>query len=116
MKTFVKTFLVVLLLSLSSVSIAGPHNNRHGYYQSPARHHGHHHWHHNHNWVAPLIIGGALGYALTRPTVVQTPIVEYQTVTPVTTVIQTQQVECSEWREVQYADGRIVKERTCIQR
>lgn len=26
------------------------------------------HYHSNHGWVAPLIIGGAVGYALSRPT------------------------------------------------
>ena len=34
-------------------------SNHHG-------HHGHHGHHRSHNWVAPLIVGGAIGYGATR--------------------------------------------------
>jgi hypothetical protein len=46
--------------------------------QAQHRHHGynHHHRHHGHNWVTPLIIGGVVTYALTRPQ--QPPPVIYQ--------------------------------------
>jgi hypothetical protein len=42
-------------------------------------HHGHRHAHHHHNrtnsdWVAPLIIGGIIGYAVTQNSQVQTPV------------------------------------------
>lgn len=37
-------------------------------------HHNRHYYQHRHNnWVAPLIIGGAVGYVLTRPTYVAPP-------------------------------------------
>ena len=43
--------------------------------------HGHHHGYHNrYGWVAPLVIGGAVTYAITRPTqptVVQQPPIVY---------------------------------------
>lgn len=46
--------------------------------QAQHRHHGynHHHRHYGHNWVAPMIIGGVVTYALTRPQ--QPPPVVYQ--------------------------------------
>jgi hypothetical protein len=49
-----------------------------------AQHHGHrydHHYHHNrggHNWVAPLVIGGLVTYAITRPQQLPPPGVVYQ--------------------------------------
>ena len=78
------------------------------------RHHGHHGYYYgggvNGNWVAPLIIGGVVTYALTRPAP-QPVIVEQQS-----TVIQTQISTCTEWKEIQSSDGRVYKERTCYQR
>ena len=48
--------------------------------------HWHHHGSHNrYDWVAPLVIGGAVGYALTRPQTVivqQPPIVYYPNTQP----------------------------------
>jgi len=77
-----------------------------------AQHHGYGHGYRgpHYGWVAPVIIGGAIGYGLSRyynpPVVIQqTPV--YIPTTPVTT--------CSEWREVVQPDGRIVRERTCYQ-
>jgi len=52
---------VVGLMMISTSSQANPN-------------HWHHHGYHNpYGWVAPLVIGGAVGYALTRP---QTVIVQ----------------------------------------
>lgn len=106
MSTFIKSLIAGILLTTSTIVIAG---NRHGH----GFHHHHrfhnNHWHHNHGWVAPAIIGGALVYGLTRPTIIQTV-----PVTPQVIQVETQ-VVCSEWREVQYPDGRIVQERTCNQ-
>ena len=92
-----KLIFVVMFGMLSVPALAGPH---HG-------HHRHHHWnhHHPHHWVAPAIIGGVIGYALTRPA---TPIIVEQQVIPATPV-------CTEWREVQQADGSIIRERYCKQ-
>ena len=58
-----KTLIAVLALTLSSTAFA--HYNGHRNFGH--HHHHHRHWHHNHGWVAPLIIGGAVGYALNRP-------------------------------------------------
>ena len=74
-----------------------------------AQHHGYGHGYRgpHYGWVAPVIIGGAIGYGLGRyynpPVVVQ----QVPVYTPVTT--------CSEWREVVQPDGRVVRERTCYQ-
>jgi hypothetical protein len=57
-----KKLIASLFLLASPLVFAGPghHGHGHGY-----RHH--HHWNHNHGWIAPAIIGGVVGYALTRP-------------------------------------------------
>lgn len=62
-------YLIVLLLSLGSTATLAQH-----------RHHYHHH-HRSHNWVAPVIIGGVVGYALAQrpPAVIYTqPYSAYQ--------------------------------------
>jgi len=112
MSTFIKSMIAAVALSVCSVAVAGGHRHGyggHGHYQH--RHFNNHHWHHNHGWVAPLIIGGAVTYALTRPNpiIVDQPVIVQQVPQPV-------QVQCTEWREVLQADGQIVKERTCVQR
>jgi hypothetical protein len=77
------------------------HNHRHygNYYRGPG--YG--------GWVAPLIIGGAVGYALTRPepVIVQQPVIVEQP-----PIVQNQ--NCGPWKEIQTSDGRIYRERTCI--
>jgi hypothetical protein len=81
-----------------------------------AQHHGHG-FRHNHNhyrgpgyggWVAPLIIGGAIGYTLTRPepVIIQQPIYVDQQPMPLNQ-------NCGPWKEVHSSDGRIYRERTC---
>jgi hypothetical protein len=56
-----KKFIAILLLTLTAGTVMAQHN---------------HHRHHNHyrgghygggNWMAPLIIGGTIGYILNRP-------------------------------------------------
>ena len=62
-----KKLIAMLLLGISvSASAHGPHGHYHG-------HHGHGGW----GWVAPAVIGGAVVYAATRPSVVvqQPPVV-----------------------------------------
>jgi hypothetical protein len=75
-----KRLLIVLLIGLSSVTHA---QHRHGDH--------HHHGGHGggYNWVAPLIVGGVVTYALTRPqppVVVQQPPVIVQQPAPVAPV------------------------------
>ena len=101
-----KILLTLSLLALTGSALAQHHG--HGF-----RHHGHHGYYYgggNGNWVAPLIIGGVVTYALTRPAP-QPVIIEQQS-----TVIQTQISTCTEWKEIQSSDGRVYKERTCYQR
>jgi hypothetical protein len=47
--------------------------------QANPNHWNHHGYHNRYEWVAPLVIGGAVGYALTRqqPVIVQRPPVVY---------------------------------------
>ena len=55
-----RKLIAVLTLSLASVAHAGGHG------QFGWRHHEGHH-RDNYGWVAPLIVGGVVTYALTRP-------------------------------------------------
>jgi hypothetical protein len=54
--------LIAVLLVLSSTAAS-------------AQHYGYHHGYHREGWVAPLVIGGALGYIIARPApiIVQQP-------------------------------------------
>lgn len=77
------------------------------------------HWHHyshghggGNGWVAPVIIGGVIGYTLSRQNQ-QQPVVVYQN-PPV--IVEEQRMYCTEWKEVMKQDGTITKERTCYQR
>jgi hypothetical protein len=98
-----KKILVALsLLALTGTTMAQHHG--HGF-----RHHGHHRgpgigW-----WVAPVVVG-AIGYELGRQQVIvqQPSVVIQQQPLP-------QAITCTEWREIQGADGRIYRERTCTQ-
>lgn len=95
-----KKYLIALLLMMFTVpAFAGPYHHHH-------RHHGHHHWNHSHpgRWIAPVIIGGAIGYALAQPA----PVVVQQQ-----PVIINSSSNCTEWKEVMRPDGVIVRERYC---
>jgi len=59
-----KKVVAVLLLALSASTAMAQHYG-HGIRHNHHRHHGHHYGHHS--WVAPLIIGGSIGYILNRP-------------------------------------------------
>jgi hypothetical protein len=67
-----KKLIAILLIGVSSAASAQHHGHHY-------RHHGHHYRHHGHGhggWIAPLVIGGALGYIISRPpVVVQPPVV-----------------------------------------
>jgi len=94
-----KKLLITSLLTLSSSVFAhGPHSHFHGPYYGP------------NNWVAPLIIGGVVGYTINRP---PPPVVVYNP--PVTNLPTVQQQTCSPWTEIQNNDGTITRTRTCSQ-
>lgn len=66
-----KKFLAAIMLC-TSLPLAAQHRHNH--------HHHHHRHHGNWNWVAPAVIGGAIAYAVTRPTApVQPPVSVYPT-------------------------------------
>lgn len=94
-----KKVLVGSILSLITVS-----SFAHGYH-GHWRHSGSNGW----NWVVPAVIGGVVVYEITKPPVVQQPV-----------IIQQNQVindsNCSPWTQVQNSDGTITVTRTCIQR
>jgi hypothetical protein len=88
--------LIALMLAIVAVS-------------AQAQHHG---YSHRGNWIAPMVIGGAVGYALTRN--YYEPAYNYGYVPPPPVVVQ-QPVRsvCTPWTETQYADGSITRTRTC---
>ena len=94
--------LVLLTLSVSAMAQYPYHNHRHGG------------WGYN-GWVAPVVVGGVIGYEIARsqpPVIVQQPVIIQST--PVTSpVLQSQ--NCTAWNEIQTPDGRIYRERTCTQ-
>jgi len=70
------TLTLASLLLTSGTSQANPnHWNHHG------QHHG---YYSPYGWVAPLVIGGAVGYAITRPqpVIVQQPTIVYPNTQP----------------------------------
>ena len=76
------------------------HYHHHGYW----RHGGGGHWH----WVAPLIIGGVVGYEISRN---QQPVIIQQT--PPTAPPVPQGQVCSPWTEIRNPDGTTTYTRTC---
>jgi len=88
-----KKILALLLVTISFGAAA-----QHGYW----RHDGRGGW----GWVAPVVIGGAIGYEMARPA----PAVIVQQQAP---VIVQQQENCSPWTQIQNPDGSITTTRTC---
>ena len=73
----------------------------------------HHHHRHGGNWVAPVIVGGVIGYALTRN--YNEPVYNYGYVPPPVIVQPPLRSVCTPWTETQYADGTVTRTRTCSQ-
>jgi len=104
-----KKILLVLMLSACAISAQAHEGFRHGYrggYYSAGG-----------NWIAPALIGGVIGYELSRPRYYEPPVVVQQPVIvqqqPVYTV--TPQPNCTLWVETQHPDGTITRTRTCSQ-
>ena len=93
-------YLIAVVLAFTSITAAAQHGGH-------SRHHFHHHhaarWYPGHGWILPSIIGGVLVYEIAKSQQPTTIIVEQPT--------QTQ--TCTEWKEIQTADGRVYRERTC---
>lgn len=117
MKYLITAFALAALTAtpvLAQADAKHGYNSRNHHYQHRPNHshHNHRHWRNNYNWVAPAIIGGAIAYGFTQPYVIeQAPVIVQEP--PV--VYQSEPVYngCSQWRETQYANGIIVRERTC---
>ena len=90
-----KKLIAILFLGISVSAFAHGYVAGHGYYRP---HHGG--W----GWVAPVIVGGVIGYEIARPPVViqQPPVV-------------VQQQNCSPWSEIRNSDGSVTVTRTCNQ-
>lgn len=99
-----KLFITLALVCITLPALA--QHRYHGHWQH--RHHGYH----GGSWVTPLIIGGVVTYALTRPdtVIIQQPPVIVQ---PNPTVLQNP--TCTPWTETYSSDGTITRTRTCTQ-
>ena len=97
-----KKILTVFLLMLSASAFAQHHHRQH-----------HGHGFRPHSWIGPTIIGGVIGYEIARqqPIIIQQPMFVQQQ--PV--IIQQSPQVCTDWKEIQYSDGKIYRERTCTQ-
>jgi len=103
-----------LLLTLSMLAVVGTAN-------AQWHHHGGHYrggyYGGGGNWIAPALIGGVIGYELSRPRYYEPPVVVQQPVIiqqqPVYSV--TPQPNCTVWTETQHSDGTITRTRTCTQ-
>lgn len=107
-----KILIALVLLAVAGTSSAQWHHHG-GYYRGG--------YYGGGNWVAPLIIGGVVGYEINRanqpvivqqpPVIVQQPPVVVQQPTP----YYGQSQNCSPWTETQNLDGTITRSRTCSQ-
>lgn len=97
-----KKLLAILLLTTSVSAIA-----QHGYGFRPHPYYG---GVYGNNWVGPALIGGVIGYELSRPRYYEQPVIVQQ---PVYTI--TPQPSCTVWTETQQPDGTITRTRTCSQ-
>ena len=87
--------LISLILVTMAVSAQAQHHHRHGG-----------------NWIAPVVVGGVIGYALTRN--YYEPVYNYGYVPPPPVVVQQPaRLACTPWTETQTPDGNITRTRTC---
>ena len=98
-----KKFIVLVLITLSATAMAQhrPHHHRHGG------------WGYN-GWIGPVIASGVIGYEIARnypPVIVQQPVMVQPTPVP----YYGQSLTCTAWNEIQTADGKIYRDRTCTQ-
>ena len=107
-----KKLLSIFVLSAGMGSCVAPANAQ-GFHH----HGGYYRGGYGYGWVAPVVIGGVIGYELNRPRYYEPPVVVQQPVIvqqqPVYSV--TPQPNCTVWTETQHADGTITRTRTCSQ-
>jgi hypothetical protein len=71
-----RIILSILFLVMPTLVLAQPHFHRNPHGSATARiHHHHHHRHGGHHWVAPLIIGGIVGAAITHANAQPAPVI-----------------------------------------
>jgi hypothetical protein len=105
----------ILVATSSAMAQYGGHNVHAGHGHGHNVHAGHGHGGgYRGGWVGPAIIGGMIGYGLSRPyydTIYAPPPVIY---TQPQVVVQQPMVQtCTAWTETQHADGTITRTRTC---
>jgi hypothetical protein len=100
-----KKFLLLITLSLLSLTASAQYMYWHSRY-APYYSGG------GGGWVAPVIIGGVIGYSINRAQQPNTIIIQQ----PQPSVTVENNMECSAWRETQQPDGTIKRERICYQR
>lgn len=61
-----KKFVLAIVIAMSMIGSAVANDRHHRPHHRPHVQHHHHGHHGHHRWVAPLIIGGAIGYGVTR--------------------------------------------------
>lgn len=61
-----KKFILAVIIGMSMIGSAMANDRHYRPQHRPHFHHHHGHHHHGHRWVAPLIIGGVIGYGATR--------------------------------------------------
>jgi hypothetical protein len=99
-----KKFLLLITLSLLSLTASAQYqhwHSRYGPYQTGG----------GGGWIAPVIIGGVIGYGISRSQQYPSTVIIQQ---PSVTIENN--MECSAWRETQQPDGTIKRERICYQR
>jgi hypothetical protein len=96
--------LLIAMLILASTGAMAQHRHQGGY---------------RGNWITPAIIGGVIGYGLTRnyyePYYVPALVIVQQQPVIVQTPYYNQTPNCTVWTEVQDQDGTITRTRTCRQ-
>ena len=98
-----KKFLVLVTLMFISVAASAQYRHWGHRYHGP--------YYGGGGWVAPVLIGGVIGYELSKSNntvVVQQPSIVVEQA-PVS-------MECGPWKEIQTPEGKIYKERTCYQK
>ena len=100
-----KVILACLLMASASAFAWGHYGYRGGYY-----HHGYG-WG---GWVAPALIGGAIGYGIASTPVYANPVVvpSPPVVVPQPYVVNPQP-NCGPWTEIRNPDGTITTQRVC---
>jgi hypothetical protein len=90
--------LLLILVLLTSTAVFAQHHHGHWERRGPG-------W----GWVAPVVIGGVIGYEMAQP---RPPVI----VTQQPPVIVQQPIQnCSPWTQIQNPDGTITVTRTCTQ-